>query len=264
MSHRRQAGFALVLVLWSLALLAVLFAHLMAGARAAAGQAHDLVRHMLLEELANSAVDIAAFHLLDRSSQQWPVDGGTHIIAGGARVRVGDEADEVNLNTASADLLRELLVGLDVAPMDAAHLADAIVDWRAADAQGRDTATKLRQYRAAGLRYQPPEQPFRSIDELSLVLGMSGALLERMAPHLTLYSAYGPGPSTADAVVFKALARVRSSAGVLPLERAGAGAQVVRIEVSVSDAHGAAVRCRAVLKLDPAAKERPVRVLDWR
>jgi hypothetical protein len=116
---------------------------------------------------------------------------------------------------------------------------------------------------AVGLDYAPPEKPFRSTDELAQVLGMTSDLLGKMRPHLTIYSTYGPGRTTSDAVALGAIMLLRTQGGVLPYERDASGAQVVQVIVTAAGADGAAFTRRAVLRLDPGARDRPMAILAW-
>jgi general secretion pathway protein K len=261
----RERGFALLIVLWTLALLAFLVALFAAAARTEARIAFNLRSAMEPEWNADGAVYTAAFHLLDRSDKHWAVDGTLHKLAvpgGTVAVRVTDEANKINLDTASVDLLRALLLGVGADADTASTLARAIIDWR--ETAGPDaSAAKAEQYRAAGLDYTPPEKPFRSVDELAQVLGMTPGLLAKLRPHLTLYSSYGPGRSTTDPVALDAIMLLRKQGGILPYERDVSGEQVVQVVATASSTDDASFTRRAILRVDPSAKDRPCAILVW-
>jgi general secretion pathway protein K len=262
---RRERGFALLIVLWTLALLAFLAAVFAAAARTEARIAFNLRSGMVQEANANGAVYAAAFHLLDRSDKHWDADGTRHEVSvpgGTVAVRVTDEANKINLNAASVDLLRALLLGVGADATTASALAGAIVDWREENVSGLPGA-KVLQYRAAGLDYAPPEKPFRSIDELALVLGMTPDLLTKIRPHLTIYSNYGPGRATSDPVALGAIMLLRKQGGVLPFERDATGVLVAQVVATAAGADGAAFTRRAILRLDPGSKDRPCAILAW-
>ena len=120
-------------------------------------------------------------------------------------VRVENESDRINLNTASAVLLRALIIEVGGAPGLADRLAAAILDWRASGANARPRGAKAADYRAAGRDYGPPGTPFQSVDELADVLGMTPDLFARLAPHLTVLTDGDPDMSTRDPVVARAL-----------------------------------------------------------
>jgi general secretion pathway protein K len=262
---RRERGFALLIVLWTLALLAFLITQLVAAARTEARIAFNLRTDMVQEANADGAVYAAVFHLLDRSDKHWSVDGTMHdlrVSGGTVVVRVTDEANKVNLNTASPDLLRALLLGVGADPTTASGLAGAIVDWREADGPTRSAAKPLL-YRAAGLDYAPREKPFRNLDELGLVLGMTPDLLKKLRPHLTIYSTYGPGRASTDPVARAAIMLLRTQGGVLPFEHDASGEQVVQVIAAARGAAGASFMRRAILRLDPSAREMPCAILTW-
>ncbi|HVY15980.1 MAG TPA: hypothetical protein VHB27_12195 [Rhodopila sp.] len=153
-------------------------------------------------------------------------------------------------------LLRALIIEAGGPAPAAAQLAAAIVDWRAAGATG---ASSVRSYQAAGLPYTPPHAPFRSVAELSDVVGMTSDLFARIAPHLTVMSDDDPAPSTRDPVVAKALADLGDTADanrnapfddhVLRMHMTAAGpggSRLSTIEVVMTDFH-AISPCLAVL-----------------
>ena len=265
MRRRAEQGFALLIVLWTLALLSFLVAQMLAAAHSEAEIAANLRSKIVLEEAADGALYATIFHLLDRSDAHWEPDGAPHALAApGAEVsvRITDEANKVNLNTASLDLLRALLLGVGADTTTADRLAPAIVEWRA-DEPDAAAAARASRYRAAGLAYAPPGQPFRSIDELALVLGATPDLLARLRPHLTLYSTYGPGRASTDPVAAAAIMLLRIKGGVLPYEANPGNQRVVRVVATASSAAGAVFTRGAVLRLDPASKERPYAILEW-
>lgn len=117
-------------------------------------------------------------------------------------------------------------------------------------------------YRAAGLTYQPPGKPFRSLGELGLVLGMTPDVLQRLLPHLTLFTSGDPDPRTADPIVALALRDVR---GDLPAAGGAGGEPIVSITATAIGVGGAAGRFvrRATLSIGEDVDGRLFRVLSW-
>lgn len=265
-TNRNDRGFALLVVLWTLALLSFVVMQMVVAARSEGQIASNLRANMAQEFIADGAVYAAAFHLLNSAGQHWSADGSTHNIAvpgGAASVRITDESNKVNLNTASPDLLRAVLLGVGADSSTASDLAQAIVEWR--DTQGpQASAMKAAQYRAAGLDHAPPEEPFRSLGELSLVLGMTPGLVTRIMPHLTLYSSYGPDQSSTDPVARDAIMLLRKEGGVLPFIGGAAQEKVVQIVASAIGVNGARFTRRAILRIDPRSEDQPYAVLVWR
>jgi len=107
-----------------------------------------------------------------------------------------DEERKLNLNTASAAALAQLITGTGVngsAPPQA--IADAIVDWRdqpdGAACQGRHPACHN------GL--------LQTVDELRLVPGMTTELFDALQPYSTVYGSGAVNANTAPAIVLDAM-----------------------------------------------------------
>ncbi len=192
-------------------------------------------------------------------------------------VRVENEGDRVNLNTASAVLLRSLIIEVGGAPGLADRLAAAILDWRTSGANARPRGAKASDYRAAGRDYGPPGTPFESVGELADVLGVTPDLFARLAPHLTVLTDGDPDLSTRDPVVARALTDAAGAADAAGIADASGAAQqtadsLLRITVTAIG-RGAArysARRRCVRRFSElgAAREHPAtrawRVFDKR
>lgn len=238
----REGGFALLVVLWTFVLIAFLLAHLFASARSETRIAANVRAAAQLQEIADGAVQAAAFHLLDRSEARWDADGAAHVLdIGDARVvlRVTDEADKVNLNAAPPWLLRALFRAAGMTRDEAAALADAILVRRA-------------------------RGPLRSLDALTPLLGAIPRPPPGIASHLTIFSTYGPGRATRDGVVARALDDIRRRGLLAPDDQAPeSGERVVAIAATASRADDARFERRAVLRLRPAAASGQMAMLGW-
>jgi general secretion pathway protein K len=211
-ARRRQGGFALVLVLWTLGFLSLLGTLLVATARQNTQRLGNLLDAAVTQAAAEAGLQQAIFRLLDSSNQRWGADGTLHVIRFSAvvvEVRIEDDGGKVNPNIAPLELLQALMLQLGVERGLAASLAGSILDWRGLTQGPTPPAAKAAQYAKAGRDYAPPSAPFESLDELSLVLGMSPDLLARLRPHLTLYTTADPDISTGDPVVAAALGAPR-------------------------------------------------------
>jgi general secretion pathway protein K len=69
----------------------------------------------------------------------------------------------------------------------AGELADRVVGWRE-QSKSNTTNDEGALYLAAGLNYSPRQAPFAHVNELSLVLGASPTLVERVLPYVTVFS----------------------------------------------------------------------------
>lgn len=204
----RQRGFALLIVLWTVGFLALLGTRIVAAGRSDTQLADNLKQAAVLQAAADGAVQNVAFLILAAKDPRFQTDGGVRQLRVGQTpvfVRVENESDRINLNTASAVLLRSLIIEVGSAPGLADRLAAAILDWRTSGANPRRGGAKASDYRAAGRNYGPPGTPLQSVDELADVLGMTPDLFTRMAPHLTVLTDGDPDMSTRDPVVARAL-----------------------------------------------------------
>ncbi len=205
----RSGGFALIIVLWTLVLIAFIVAHVTASGRTEIRIAGNLVANAVAEAAADGAIAEAVFNLLDpKPDRRWPIGGTARELAVGTdrvMVRLEDEATWINPSVASPMLLEALLRAAGSDPESAHHLAAAIGEWVGSAPAGRPQNALLEEYRAAGLDYGPPGAPLETLDELGRVLGMTPAVLAAIRPHLTLFGPPEPNLASADPVVAAAL-----------------------------------------------------------
>jgi general secretion pathway protein K len=237
----RQRGFALLIVLWTLGFLALLGTQIIAAARSDTQLADNLKQEAVLEAAADGAVQNVTFQVLAAKDPRFQGFGAASEMRLGQTpilVRVENESDRVNLNTASAVLLRSLIVEVGSAPGLADRVAAAILDWRTPGANSRPNGAKASDYRAAGRDYGPPGTPFQSVGELEDVLGMTPDLFARIAPHLTVLTDGDPDMSTRDPFVARALTDVAGVADASEAPQQTADS-LLRITVTAIG-HGAA------------------------
>ena len=266
--HRGQRGFALLIVLWWTALLALLGAQLVADGRLDLQRVSNVRSAAIAEAAAQGALQEAMFHVLDGSGQGWGVANSVHVLAvpgGRAVVEVENEAGKIGVNVASAKLLASLLAQVGEAQAEAAVLADAVLDWHTATQRARPLGAKAPEYRRAGLAYAPPNADFETLDELGLVRGMTPELVARLAPYLSVYQRDDPDPVLASPEVRRALIEARvllPNAGAALDGEAGATAPVLLLTVRVELAAGTRSVRRTVLRLSADAAKRPFQILD--
>jgi general secretion pathway protein K len=208
-----RRGFALLIVLWTLVLLALIVTHLTATSRSEARITGNFVANATAEATADGAAYEAVFHLTEGS---WAADGTSYKLEepdGVAVVRADSEAGKVNPNVATPDLLASLMRVLGVPAPRAETLAEAIADWREPGIQPRPNGAKQAQYIAAGLTYGPPGTPFENLDEIGRVLGMTPDVLALLRPHLSIYQLAQPDPRFADAAVIQAMQQLPGQQG---------------------------------------------------
>ncbi|HUN39179.1 MAG TPA: hypothetical protein VMU81_02700 [Acetobacteraceae bacterium] len=255
-SRRGERGFALIIVLWMLGILALLITALVAGARQEARLSITLRAEAVDRAAADAVLSSVILDVLRGSalpSGPWQV-GAVHVSVG-----LEDLSGRMNPNLASARMLEALLLQLGVPSDRAQNLAAAIVDWRTPGLVPSPHGAKAAQYRAAGLTYGPPGRPFENLDEIGFVLGMTPRLLALMKPHLTLWSTSDPDPTFADAVVLTAL----RDAGVPPFASNRGTARVIAITAIASQPDAPRVVRRAVIRFGYSPDGRAWRVLVW-
>jgi len=201
---RSQRGIALIAVLWLTVLLTVIasgFAFSMRGGALAARNTMSLAQ---ARAAADGAVERVAFELgrPRNTPDVWLPDGRVRAWADGEIAITSAAVDEsalIDLNTAADPLLKGLLENVGGLDPDASErVLEAILDWRDADDLKRPNGAEADDYRAAGLKYVPTNAQFASVGELQRVLGVTPALMARIAGSLTVYSQQrGINPATA-------------------------------------------------------------------
>lgn len=193
---RRQGGVALVLVLWVITLLAVIAGNFAYSMRGEAQIARNLMSAAQAQAQADAGVQIAWFELMKPSTDalRWRGDAVVHEYAAqGAMVRVSiqDESGKIDLNAAPEALLQGLFRSVGLSEESSAALSDAVQDWKDTDKLRRLHGAEDHEYSVTGKRSMPSNAPFKTVDELRGVLGMTPELYRKLAPSLTIYSGQG-------------------------------------------------------------------------
>jgi len=257
MSAHRQRGFALLIVLWAMVLLALIGAQLTGSARRQAMIAENQRAAAIAQAVADGAVQVAIYHLLDPSAQGWTVSAAPYAVAlpgGTARVGLRNEADRISLNAASPDLLRGLLVALGVEERQALALAATISAWPTP--QGAALA------QAAGLPWQPRAGGYSDPWQIAAVPGVTPDLVRALVPHLTCLTDDGPRPATRDPVVATAMA-ISGDTHPPPPPDAPGGARVIDVIATGRGAQGGVFTRQAAVLVDPGNAPHPFQILGW-
>jgi general secretion pathway protein K len=267
----RSAGFALLIVLWMLVLIALIVGYVTSTGRREIQVARNIAANAAVSAAADGAVYRAIFALTDpQRDSRLPVDGSVQKMRiGGSTVsmRLFDENDRINPNLASVKLLEGLLRALGTPPQTAADLADGITQWVGTARTLRPPDALAAEYRAAGLGYAPPETPLESLEELTRVRGMTVQTFASMRPHLTLFGSWEPNPATTDPIVAVA-ARYASQAnaainGSTPIfSGVGQDARVVRVLASALGPGGAVAHSTAIVRVS-SSERRGYAILSW-
>lgn len=279
-----EQGFVLVAVLWLLAALTLLVTiftvHLSATTRVVSLNDGALKT----EALVSAGIELAAYRLQLADQDKRPKQGAFHVRLSGTDVSVSfiTEAARIDLNAAPKELLSGLFTVLGAGDDEAKEAAERIVGWRTPASSDGDANKEDALYRAAGKGYSPRQAPFAHVNELSLVLGMTPALVARALPYVTVFSgAAGVDISVAPADVIAALPDMtplklkqflgdRDSPVDDPAQSAPGGAnggaadaksEAYRISVVLRFPDGRETASDAVVSLK--AKDDPYHVLSW-
>ena len=162
--NERQRGFALLVVLWIVTLLALQVSIFNLSVRDAGALAGNEMAMARGEALAAAGVEVAAARLMEASAErQWPADGRSRVVTfGGARlfITLSDEAGRLDINEADAEVLDSLL-----RPYGGS--AEAVTRWL--DQNG----------------------PFLDATELAHAVGLPASALQSLAPYLTVHGGDG-------------------------------------------------------------------------
>ena len=188
----RQAGLALVLVLWVLSLLTIMAGSFALSMRREASITAGIKNNAQAMAVAESGIALAEMMLLNPDpNKRWRADGSIYeITAANAKVRVRllSETGKIDINKADQALLQGLMTYVPGDAEQKLKLVGAILDWRDADDLAHINGAEKKEYQDAGLSYQPRNKPFQTLEELQLVLGMNNAIFLRMEPLITVYS----------------------------------------------------------------------------
>jgi general secretion pathway protein K len=220
---RAEAGFVLVAVLWILAALATLasiYSSYTVNTAAASRVVDDRVQ---AEASIRAGVEMAVFRQLALPEKARPARGGFDMRVGrtGVAVRFRSEAARIDLNAAPAELLTGLFTAVGVDSSRAETFAERVLGWRTnaaagadanaagaagADAKDDKAAKEDKLYSAQHMPYLPRHAPFDNALELSLLPGVSLAVVERVLPFVTVFSGRPEvDVSSADPTVLSAL-----------------------------------------------------------
>jgi type II secretory pathway component PulK len=122
-----------------------------------------------------------------------------------------DEERKINLNTATADVLKELLeLAAEASSQEAVDIADAIIDWRDEDDEPSDNGAESSYYEGLSPGYICKNADFDLLEELFLVKGMTQTIYDKVKDYLTVYGDGKVNLNTADGLVLQSLG-MRSS-----------------------------------------------------
>ncbi len=261
-------GFALLLVLWAMVLLAILASQITGAGRAESHMAAALRQSAQLEEAADGAVYETIWHLLDGTGEAWPVQAGIYELnepGGHVHVEIEDERGKLDINQVPEQLLEALFIGLGFDNTTSSAAAHGIEDWHQQGGPGDSEEGVPAQYRMEGRMWGPPGQEFERLDELKLVRGMTPALYRAALPYLTLALEQGPWLPYASPAVLAAISRAQRVANLTVDQPDVRGPIVLQITATATGPEKSRFIRRVLMRLDgslsgPAWK---YRFLTW-
>lgn len=219
-----ERGIALVIVLWTLVMLAMLTIGFSLSSRTEARVAANGAEEIRLRALLRGGVELAVLGLGTADDDRgWRADGTPYPAELGDDrivVRIRDEAGRVDLNRADAETLQRLIAVVLGTPDAAPRLTEAILRRRGVDQSKPDQPPGADQAGQPASRPEPTRpaptpdpddpaalaRPFQSAEELRTVPGISRTLADALMPLVTVLSpAAEIDPFAADPLVLQAL-----------------------------------------------------------
>src|SRR5262249_18112798 len=145
-----------------------------------------------------------------RSSDPWlDIDslysGTVYVDSTPVDVVTRDLGEKLNINQISETDIQTFFNFLLHDMSKATHLAQSIMDWRDADSIPRPSGAERDAYIKAGMLALPTNAPFRDVDDLRDVMGMTPEIYEQAAPYLTTRGSGLVNINTAPVPVLRAL-----------------------------------------------------------
>jgi general secretion pathway protein K len=191
-SCSRERGWALISVLWSMTMLAVMAAAteqlVIIGHRAERRAWDRLQASAVLDGALTEAV---AGIENPGAATRWRVDGiprRLNLQGFSVTAIVQDEAGRFDLNVIDGHTLWRLLQNAGLSSEESEVLSDSILNWRAPAGLHALKGATDDDYKTAGVAYHPRHGDFQSVGELQLVLGMTKPVFQSIRPALTVYT----------------------------------------------------------------------------
>lgn len=283
--HGRR-GFALLLVIWVLALVALIAAAVAVDSTSGSVIARNRLDIAQARSLADSGVSLAIAGLLDRNrSTRWAADASVHNLSldgGTVAVTVQDEGGKIDLNDAPPVLISgladEFHLGADV---QAALVRGVLNRRKVFLAKASPPAARV--FRGAN-NFDLAALPFAHVSEILLLPGVTLKDYRRIAPFLTVYARSTTlNPVTASRAALLAVPGISAQDVEFYLARSNPDAdQIHRAALSGVDRYvqaapiravtivakavtnaGAIYIRQAVILLTPQSASRPYRTIGW-
>ncbi|SDJ60156.1 type II secretion system protein K (GspK) [Bradyrhizobium lablabi] len=246
-----RRGFALVAVIWSLALITLLGMAVMVGARYRTRVAANYASAATAETAAESAVNLGLSMVLNRVAGpdvRFPLrcqlPGGEHIF-----VTVEEETGKIDLNTASIAVLTRFFTALTRDPSAGARIAGKIIEPR-----------KPKKDVNSGPENAPPGATFTTIMQLDQIDGITPRIFRAASRFVTVRSGRPEPDMEAASPALRRLLNLDQKTTSAARGVPAAGSITIRADVTAPD--GARFIREALVSLADAG--RPYVIREWR
>lgn len=212
----KKQGYALVLVVWVLALLSIMVVGFSGQVRTGSAVMSTAIGQYRVKALSEAALQ-RGIHALFNPGQtkSWKLDGQEYEFAyDGAQLffSIQSEGGKIDLNSAPDDLLfglfQYILEGRE--DITAQELLDQLRDWQDEDDLSRLQGAEFNDYILDEAGYGPSNRPLRSILELQQIKGVDQEIAQLILPSVTVYTYKTTvNPTYAGEGVLRALPGVR-------------------------------------------------------
>lgn len=191
--ERSQKGIVLLAVLWVLVLLAVIVGQFCYSMRTELNITRNLRDEVAGYYLARAGISLASLKIINGSvadiyapseqeGEEGPIWRINREIApipfgeGQIQVKIDNESGKININEADALLLQMLFKSFGIPEEQKDTIVESVLDWRDMDNFHRHYGAENDYYQGLPQPYSANNGPFRSIEELLLVKGVTPEL----------------------------------------------------------------------------------------
>jgi type II secretory pathway component PulK len=171
--NKEQNGSALIIVLWSLAVMAMVVLALITFMDLGLDESATRFKDFRALQLAESGVALGLHPKIDRRDS---LLNQTFEHAESFSVKIRSEGGRLNINVMLLQNREKELTDLfqrwGMDNRDADVLVDHLLDWVDGDSLKRLNGAEEKDYEETGMHGFPPNRPFQSVEEMSLVPGM--------------------------------------------------------------------------------------------
>ncbi|MBI5557268.1 MAG: general secretion pathway protein GspK [Deltaproteobacteria bacterium] len=204
---RNEKGIALILVLWVLTLLTVIVGQFCYTTRTETNITRNFRDETTGYYLARGGMNQAILKIIEQINNPRPVEPeketatddnltssgkelnrpwrvnadipAVPLPGGWFKVRIDNESGKFNINTADTALLYMMLDKFELPVEQRGIIVDSIADWRDKDSLHRANGAENDYYMSLPEPYQCSNSPFRTVNELLLVRGVTRELFDR-------------------------------------------------------------------------------------